>query len=72
MDEFRIFVVLCGKSHISINDMHRFTIDEAEALKDSLEKKLKDKLSSSFITDEEKAVIEWKLATLEIKELVEN
>jgi hypothetical protein len=70
MDEFRNYVVLCGKSHISINDIHRFTIEEAEMVRSNLEKKLKAKLESLPESEEKEiAVIEWKLATLEVKEI---
>jgi len=73
MDEFRNYIVLCGRSHISIHDIHKFTIEEAEVVRSNIEKKLKSKLENLPKTEEEEiAVTEWKLATLEIKELVEN
>lgn len=73
MDEFRLYVVICGKSHISVNDMHKFTLEEAEQVRKNYEAKLLQRLEE---TDEKdfKAVeqIEWRLATLRIEEIVLN
>jgi len=73
MDEFRNYLVICGRTYILVNDMHVFTLQEAETVRKNYEAKLLEKLEQ---TDEKdiKAVqqIEWRLATLRIEERVLN
>jgi len=72
-DEFRTYVVMCGKAHISVNDMYRFTYEEANVVKKNLESRLKEKLSGLDEDDKKtRDEVEWKLSTLRVKELVLN
>ena len=73
MDEFRKYIVVCGKAHVSVNDMYRYTKEEADVIRTNMENKLMDKLETLEKGDNEsRKTIEWKLATLEVKEIVIN
>jgi hypothetical protein len=73
VDEFREYVVVCGKSHVSVNSMHKFTLEEAESVRSNMENKLRDKLDSIPEGDiKSRQHLEWRLATLEIKKVVFN
>jgi hypothetical protein len=73
MEDFRKYVVMCGKSHISFNDVHVFTLEEAEAVRANMEAKLRDKLENTSERDfKSREQIEWRLATLRIEERTLN
>jgi hypothetical protein len=73
MEEFRIYVVLCGKSHISVNDVHKFTLEEATQVRNNMEAKILEKIEATDERDLKSiGMLEWRLATLRIEEIVLN
>jgi ferritin len=73
MDEFRHYIVICGKSHISINEMYKFTLQEAETVRSNMENQIREKLEATPEKDFKTVqYLEWRLATLRIEEIVLN
>jgi thiamine kinase-like enzyme len=75
----RKYVVVCGHGHVSVSETHKFTAEEAEAVRKNMEDKLNLKLEQ--LGDEEldtkevrveRERLEWKISTLRVEKLVLN
>lgn len=72
VDAIREYIVICGRAHIVVNNMHKFTIAEAQTLKSNMEKSLKDKMNVLGDAPRAKKQLEWKLATLRVEKVILN